>query len=58
MATSGPFEFAKYKRPRFDGPTHMTRDRAALIAIDTQPSQQIGLRLPRIGDRASGNELR
>jgi hypothetical protein len=50
MATSEPFEFAKYKRPRFDGPTHMTRDRAALIAIDTQPSQQIGLRLPRIGE--------
>ena len=30
MATSVLFEFAKYKRPRFEGPTHMTLDRAAL----------------------------
>jgi hypothetical protein len=56
MATSGPFEFAKYKRPRFEGPTHMTHDRAALAESGggEMPTENLGDLLDRVTNNSAG----
>jgi hypothetical protein len=57
MATSGPFEFAKYKRPRFEGPTHMTRDRAALAESgggEMPTENNLGDLLDRVTNNSAG----
>ncbi len=57
VATSGPFEFAKYKRPQFEGPTHkLTRERAAENDDGEIPAENISDLLGQVS-KNSTNEI-
>jgi hypothetical protein len=53
--TSEPFEFAKYKRPQFEGPIHkLTPARAAESSDDDQmPAENLGDLLGRVSENST-----
>jgi hypothetical protein len=52
MTTSGPFNFAKYRRPHFEGPIH-NRARAAEIG-DDQMTENLSDLLGRVSENSTG----
>jgi methyl-accepting chemotaxis protein len=55
MTTSEPFEFAKYKRPQFEGPIHkLPHARAAESADDQMPAENLSDLLGRVSKTSTG----
>ena len=50
MATSEPFEFAKYRRPQFEGPLR----RAAESNEDQMPTENLSDLLGRVSENSTG----
>jgi hypothetical protein len=53
MTASGPFDFAKYKRPQFEGPIHK-RARAAESDDDQMPAENLSDLLGRVSENSTG----
>ena len=53
MAASEPFNFAKYRRPRFEGPVH-DRTRAAETDDGQMPTENLGDLLGRVSENSTG----
>jgi methyl-accepting chemotaxis protein len=55
MTTSEPFEFAKYRRPQFEGPVQkLTRDRAAESEDSEMPAENLSHLLGRVSKNSTG----
>jgi hypothetical protein len=54
MTASGPFDFAKYKRPQFEGPIH-NRARAA-ESDDGQMTENLSDLLGRVSENSTGRD--
>ena len=55
MTTSGPFEFAKYKAPQFEGPIHkLPRPRAAESDDGEMPAENVGDLLGQVSRNSTG----
>jgi hypothetical protein len=52
MANSEPFEFAKYRRPQFEGP--LSRTRAAESDDDQMPAENLGDLLHQVSKNSMG----
>ena len=53
--TSGPFEFAKYKAPQFEGPIHkLPRPRAAESDDGEMPAENLGDLLGQVSRNSTG----
>ena len=52
MATSGPFEFAKYKQPQYEG--LLSRARAAESGDDQMPTENLGDLLDQVSKNSTG----
>jgi hypothetical protein len=56
MTTSEPFEFAKYKRPQFEGPIHkLPRARAAEGDDGEMPAENLGDLLGQVSKKDGRN---
>ena len=54
MTTSGPFEFAKYKAPQFEGPIHkLPRARAAESGDSEMPTENLGDLLDQVSKNST-----
>jgi methyl-accepting chemotaxis protein len=53
MAASEPFNFAKYRRPHFEGPVH-DRTRAAETDDDQMPAENLSDLLGRVSENSTG----
>jgi hypothetical protein len=54
MTASGPLDFAKYKRPQFEGPMHkLTRARAAESDDGEMPAENLSDLLDRVSKNST-----